>query len=64
VPDAETEQLMTAFLSRWLKGQGKADALRQAQLDMIRHLRASPSAARREAPPLYWAGFITHGQAQ
>jgi CHAT domain-containing protein len=61
VPDAETEQLMTAFLGRWLKGQGKADALRQAQLDMIRRLRAT--MARREAPPLYWAGFICHGRA-
>jgi CHAT domain-containing protein len=64
VPDAETETLMTAFLSRWLKGQGKADALRQAQLDMIRQLRASPNAHRRAAPPLYWAGFICHGQAE
>jgi CHAT domain-containing protein len=55
---------MTGFLERWLKGQGKAEALRQAQLDLIRSLRASPSAARREAPPLYWAGFICHGQAE
>jgi CHAT domain-containing protein len=62
VPDAETEQLMTNFLGRWLKGQGKAAALRQAQIDMIRSLRASSSAARREAPPLYWAGFICHGR--
>jgi CHAT domain-containing protein len=51
---------MTNFLSRWLKGQGKADALRQAQLEMIRRLRAT--ASRREAPPLYWAGFICHGR--
>jgi CHAT domain-containing protein len=60
VPDAETEQLMTTFLGRWLQGQGKAEALRQAQLDLIRRLRAT--ASRREAPPLYWAGFICHGQ--
>jgi CHAT domain-containing protein len=63
VPDTETEQMMTAFFGRWLKGQGKAEALRQAQLHLIRTLRASPNAARREAPPLYWAGFICHGQA-
>jgi CHAT domain-containing protein len=62
VPDAETEQLMTAFLSRWLKGQGKAEALRGAQLEMIRRLRET--ASRREAAPLYWAGFICHGQAE
>jgi CHAT domain-containing protein len=64
VPDVEAEQLMTAFLSRWLNGQGKADALRAAQLDTIQRLRASPSAAQREAPPLFWAGFICHGQAE
>jgi CHAT domain-containing protein len=63
VPDAETEQLMTSFLRHWLQGQGKAEALRQAQLEMIRRLRQSPVAARRQAPPLYWAGFICHGQA-
>jgi CHAT domain-containing protein len=63
VPDAETEQLMSAFLRRWLKGEGKAEALRNAQLDLIRRLRASPSAARRTAPPLYWAGFVCQGAA-
>jgi CHAT domain-containing protein len=63
VPDAETEQLMTAFLSRWLKGMPPAAALRAAQQELIRQLRASPSAARRQAPPLYWAGFICHGQS-
>jgi CHAT domain-containing protein/tetratricopeptide (TPR) repeat protein len=61
VPDAETQQLMTDFLQRWLKGAGKAEALRQAQLELIRRLRASPAAVRRSAPPLYWAGFICHG---
>jgi CHAT domain-containing protein len=64
VPDAETEQLMTNFLARWLKGGGKAEALRQAQLDTIRALRASASADRRSAPPLSWAGFICHGQSR
>jgi CHAT domain-containing protein/Tfp pilus assembly protein PilF len=64
VPDAETEQLMARFLKGWLKGQGKAEALRQAQLDLIRALRASPSAARRQAPPLYWAAFVCHGAAE
>jgi CHAT domain-containing protein/tetratricopeptide (TPR) repeat protein len=59
VPDTETEQLMTSFLRRWLKGKGKAEALRNAQLDLIQALRAS--ATRRQAPPLYWAGFVCHG---
>jgi CHAT domain-containing protein len=63
VPDAETEALMTAFMRHWLDGKGKAEALRLAQLDLIRQLRASKDADRKEAPPLYWAGFICHGQA-
>jgi CHAT domain-containing protein/tetratricopeptide (TPR) repeat protein len=62
VPDNETEQLMTGFFQRWLAGSGKADALRQAQLELIRRLRASKEAKHRQAPPLYWAGFICHGQ--
>jgi hypothetical protein len=61
VPDAETEQLMTAFFQRWLAGAGKAEALRQAQVELIGRLRASKEAKHRNAPPLYWAGFICHG---
>ena len=33
-------------------------------LDLIRALRASPVPARRQAPPLYWAGFVCHGEAR
>jgi CHAT domain-containing protein/tetratricopeptide (TPR) repeat protein len=62
VPDDETAKLMTGFLRRWLDGGDTAAALRQAQLELIRELRGSREAARRPAPPLYWAGFITHGQ--
>jgi CHAT domain-containing protein len=62
VPDAETERLMTAFLRRWLEGQDKSEALRQAQLGLIRRLREGTDQSRRAAPPLYWAGFICHGQ--
>jgi CHAT domain-containing protein len=61
VPDDETEQLMTDFLSRWLRGEGRAEALRQAQLGLIRRLREGKDEAKRAAPPLYWAGFICHG---
>jgi CHAT domain-containing protein len=64
VPDAETERLMTDTLSRWLKGTPPAEALRAAQLEMIRRLRAEAprDAARGLAPPLYWAGFVCHGR--
>jgi CHAT domain-containing protein/tetratricopeptide (TPR) repeat protein len=62
VPDAETEQLMTAFLRRWLGGVDKSEALRQAQLELIQHLREGKDKDKRTAPPLYWAAFICHGQ--
>jgi CHAT domain-containing protein len=62
VPDAETEQLMTAFLRRWLEGQDKSEALRQAQLELIQHLRQGKDESKRAAPPLFWAAFICHGQ--
>jgi CHAT domain-containing protein len=62
VPDTETERLMTTCLKRWLDGVAPAAALRQAQLEMLRRLRSSTTPRLREAPPLYWAGFICHGQ--
>ena len=63
VPDAQTERLMTGFLGRWLDGESKAEALRQAQLRLVRVLRRGADPALREAPPLYWAGFVCHGRA-
>jgi CHAT domain-containing protein len=62
VPDDETARLMTDCLGRWLGGAPPAAALRQSQLEMIRRLRQSANPRLREAPPLYWAGFICHGQ--
>jgi CHAT domain-containing protein len=62
VPDQETERLMTDCLGRWLKGAAPAEGLRQAQLELIREMRRSTNANRQAAPPLYWAGFICHGQ--
>jgi CHAT domain-containing protein len=53
---------MTRFFQRWLKGTPKAQALREAQLEMLAELRKSDDPKRRAAPPLYWAGFVCHGQ--
>jgi CHAT domain-containing protein/Tfp pilus assembly protein PilF len=64
VPDRETERLMTRFLELWLSGTPKADALRQAQRELIARFRASSDPKRKGAPPLYWAGFICHGQPE
>jgi CHAT domain-containing protein len=44
VNDASTSRLMSDFYSRWLKNpaSGKAEALRQAQLTLLKGLAASP----------------------
>ena len=62
VPDADTERLMTKFFARWLKGTPKAQALCEAQLELLAELRKDADPKRRAAPPLLWAGFICHGQ--
>jgi hypothetical protein len=63
VPDRDTERLMTGFFRRWLRGTPKAQALREAQLELLADLRKDADPKRRPAPPLLWAGFICHGRA-
>lgn len=53
VDDHATEQLMTGYYSRLLKGGGRSDALREVQLEML--------ATSATAPPFYWASFIVSG---
>jgi CHAT domain-containing protein/tetratricopeptide (TPR) repeat protein len=61
-PEARTEKLVTSFLGHWLKGQGKAEALRLAQLEIIRALGRDSDPTVSAAPPLYWAGFVCQGR--
>jgi CHAT domain-containing protein/Tfp pilus assembly protein PilF len=63
VPDRDTERLMAGFFRRWLQGTPKAQALREAQLELLAELRKDADPKRRPAPPLLWAGFICHGRA-
>ena len=53
VADATTEDLMLAYYDRLLDGQGRSEAMRQAQLAL---LRRDPTAH-----PYFWAGFIVSG---
>jgi CHAT domain-containing protein len=64
VPDAETGVLMSDCLRRWLDGAPPAQSLREAQLALIRQLRDSKDDKLRQAPPLYWAGFVCHGRSK
>lgn len=51
VPDQETQDLMIAFYRYLLEGEGRAEALRHAQLDL----------KRRGLQPLAWGAFICQG---
>lgn len=52
VDDASTAQLMEAFYQRYQQGVAKDEALRQAQLELLR---------KGYADPYYWAGFMLIG---
>ena len=53
VSDEATRELMVNYYKRLLRGEGRGEAMRQAQLEMIK------SDARNH--PFYWAGFIVSG---
>jgi hypothetical protein len=55
VEDAATKDLMVAFYRYLDKGYTKGEALRQAQIDVLR----DPGTAH----PYYWAGFVLTGDA-
>jgi tetratricopeptide (TPR) repeat protein/CHAT domain-containing protein len=54
VADVATQELMQNYYQRLLKGEGRSEALRSAQLTML----AKPERQH----PYYWAGFIPIGQ--
>ena len=53
VPDAQTQELMVDSYQRILRGEPRAEALRQEQ----QALRAKPGYA----DPYYWGAFICQG---
>lgn len=53
VADDATRDLMVSFYQRLLKGEGRAEALRQVQLNMLK--------SEQYAHPYYWASFISSG---
>jgi CHAT domain-containing protein/Tfp pilus assembly protein PilF len=68
VADESTSRLMSDFYARWVKqpADGKAEALRQAQLAL---LQSSPASTQGPNPanfahPFYWAPFVLIGNFQ
>jgi CHAT domain-containing protein len=57
VPDKQTQELMTDFITRWKAGTPGADALRGAQIAMIEQMRRQQGHAH----PFYWAAFTMTG---
>ena len=51
VPDEQTQELMVDFYRRILDGEGRAEALRLAQL----------AVRARHPDPYYWGAFICQG---
>lgn len=66
LPDEETQALMDAFCRNlWEKKLPKLEALRQAQLPMLkrgprRWLEPAEKPPER-SPPYYWAAFVLSG---
>jgi len=54
VDDATTRRLMTDYYGNLQKGMGRAEALRQVQLQMLQ-------ARENEFKPYFWAAFIPSG---
>jgi CHAT domain-containing protein len=53
VSDEGTKELMTKYYQRILKGEGRSEALRQVQLEMLR--------SQEYSNPYYWSAFIPSG---
>lgn len=59
VNDSSTQELMQGFYQNlWLKGQGRLEALRNAQLEMLRLNRAVEKAPL----PSTWGAFVLSGE--
>ena len=58
VPDKETQGLMTLFYTEWLSGKDKHEALRDAQMEMRKRLKARYG----KDLPQYWGAFVLVGR--
>jgi len=69
VADEPSSMLMAGFYRHWQGGMSKRSALRQAQIDLLRALRAGKVTVKvrlgmvpLDEQPYYWAGYILVGE--
>jgi CHAT domain-containing protein len=62
VDDATTAQLMGAFYRALQNGEGRAAALRAAQLELLALGREQPAEYGAYCHPAYWAPFVMIGE--
>ena len=60
VDDASTKALMVAYYQRLKGGEGRSEALRQTQLEILAG-RMEAMSEEKYQHPYYWAGFIASG---
>ena len=70
VADEPSAMLMAGFYKHWQGGMNKRSALRRAQIDLLRALRAGtvtvkagPGTVPLEEQPYYWAAYILVGES-
>jgi CHAT domain-containing protein len=76
VSDSATRDLMVNYYRRLMAGEGRTEALRQVQLEMIKGIKpdaspgqpvlktgslVTPTQLRNRTHPYYWAAFIQSG---
>jgi CHAT domain-containing protein len=69
LPDAAGEELLPRFYRQWSRSADKADALRQAQLQMLERMRTRQFRVQTPAGPIavkphpaVWAGLVLLGE--
>jgi CHAT domain-containing protein len=60
IPDKQTRDLMVGFYERWLLGEPKSVALRNAAIRILNDRRKSNGSAH----PVFWGGFVLVGNPQ
>jgi CHAT domain-containing protein len=61
VSDETTRDFMSAYYARLVRGEGRTEALRHAQLEMLKSSKGIGDIQDKLQHPFYWAAFIQSG---